>query len=331
MKLPFMQSIKKRKAKGKLKAEQSKEAVEEVDLKLQMMKEHLTVHLIDVERICPSPLRKEPEDPSALQGLCDSIRRNGLLQPLTVRRVCKDCTSIGGIFTLICGARRLEALKILGISKAPCVICDIPASSVLAVSASSKIHQKTVDSFELSDFLLQVRDDQCISTENAAARLSLKKESLKSLELLSLLREDEKQLARSAGISESMLFSIVALPEETQRRNALMKVASTLCAAVRQPLSKGGRRRMIFNDLTPLCNSIENLVSGIRKAGVAAEWSKEDLGDYYELRVKVPKKSFKVVGDSAATQSKEKTKPEMRDDYSENENADKNFSSACST
>ena len=102
---------KKYKAKKALKKKQSEEALEEVSQKLSMMREQLTVHMIEMERICPSLPHFTREDEEATGNLCESIVRYGLLQPLTVRRVCKEGAPFGGVFTLICGLSRPRSLS----------------------------------------------------------------------------------------------------------------------------------------------------------------------------------------------------------------------------
>ena len=148
-----MKFLKKQRIRNAEKAEDCSE-IEEMELRLKMMKEHLTIHLIEIDRICPSALVL-PYPADRLNELCDSIRRFGLLQPLTVRRVCKEASSLGGIFTLISGNGRLEALKKLGIRKAPCFIVNLPASSALSASAASLLHNEKRDVFEQAEILFE--------------------------------------------------------------------------------------------------------------------------------------------------------------------------------
>ena len=172
-----MKFLKKQRIRNAEKAEDCSE-IEEMELRLKMMKEHLTIHLIEIDRICPSALVL-PYPADRLNELCDSIRRFGLLQPLTVRRVCKEASSLGGIFTLISGNGRLEALKKLGIRKAPCFIVNLPASSALSASAASLLHNEKRDVFEQAEILSAVSEEQCISNEELARRLSIDPKELK--------------------------------------------------------------------------------------------------------------------------------------------------------
>ena len=66
--------------------------------------------------IHPSPYQPRTVfDEEALMGLSESIRRNGLLQPLSVRK------RADGGWDLIAGERRLRAARLAGLSSVPCM------------------------------------------------------------------------------------------------------------------------------------------------------------------------------------------------------------------
>src|ERR1035437_9547835 len=72
------------------------------------------------ENISPNP--SQPRilfDEDELQGLSESIKKNGIIQPLVIRK------SKNGNFELISGERRLRAAKMAGHEKVPCVLMDV--------------------------------------------------------------------------------------------------------------------------------------------------------------------------------------------------------------
>ena len=74
------------------------------------------VILLPVEDIVPNPSQPRKEfDFYELSGLAESIKANGILQPLTVRRKEEH-------YELIAGERRLRASKMAGLSSVPCII-----------------------------------------------------------------------------------------------------------------------------------------------------------------------------------------------------------------
>ena len=280
------------KSRRELKKRQSEEAVEEVQIKLRMMKEHLTIHMIEIERICPSLLAGRRGEEEDLKGLCDSIHKYGLLQPLTVRRVCKDETSLGGIFTLIAGHRRLAALKLLGIKKAPCIIVDLPASSAAAAAASARIHQRAVDLFETAEYAAQMTEEHGISLEKASERLSLQKTAAKELAFLADFDAEEVSAARSVDLDRQLLCAIGRESDRLLRKKKLNKAVGTILA-LREQNAAGKpilRRRMLFTDMTPLCNSVKKLVETMQKAGVPAVWEANDGTRSFDIHIRVEKR-----------------------------------------
>ena len=77
------------------------------------------IYFLPIDQIRPSPFQARREfSEQELAALAQSIRENGLLQPISVRKV-----SDGG-YELVAGERRLRAAKRLGLSEVPCVLVN---------------------------------------------------------------------------------------------------------------------------------------------------------------------------------------------------------------
>ena len=84
-----------------------------------------SIFWVEVERIKPNPFQpRKTFDEAALQSLAESIRRYGVLQPLTVTRkeIEKPGEGIAVEYELIAGERRLRAAKLAGMREVPVVI-----------------------------------------------------------------------------------------------------------------------------------------------------------------------------------------------------------------
>ena len=78
------------------------------------------VLLLNIEEIEPSPYQaRRVFDPHELESLSASIRENGLLQPVSVRR-----RAVGPGYELIAGERRLRACKLAGMKEIPAIVRD---------------------------------------------------------------------------------------------------------------------------------------------------------------------------------------------------------------
>lgn len=290
-----MKFLKKQRIRNAEKAEDCSE-IEEMELRLKMMKEHLTIHLIEIDRICPSALVL-PYPADRLNELCDSIRRFGLLQPLTVRRVCKEASSLGGIFTLISGNGRLEALKKLGIRKAPCFIVDLPASSALSASAASLLHNEKRDVFEQAEILSAVSEEQCISNEELARRLSIDPKELKKRLACTVFSHEEAEMMRSYAFPEELIFALSTVEPESARKRAVAECATCLRKLTESVGVVGQNRRGVFSNIRPFYNSVDRLVAQIRAAGFGASSHKAENPAEYIVTIRIPKLSQRYIAD----------------------------------
>ena len=83
-------------------------------------KDKLKLVKLPVSRILPNPAQPRKDfDQAALESLAQSIKENGLLQPVTVRRE-------NGGYTLIAGERRLRACKLAGLKEIPAIVTECP-------------------------------------------------------------------------------------------------------------------------------------------------------------------------------------------------------------
>lgn len=290
-----MKFLKKQRIRNTEKAEDCSE-IEEMELRLKMMKEHLTIHLIEIDRICPSALVL-PYPADRLNELCDSIRRFGLLQPLTVRRVCKEASSLGGIFTLISGNGRLEALKKLGIRKAPCFIVDLPASSALSASAASLLHNEKRDVLEQAEILSAVSEEQCISNDELARRLSIDPKELKKRLACTVFSPEEAEMMRNYAFPEELIFALSTVEPESTRRRAVAECATCLRKLTESVGVVGQNRRGVFSDIRPFYNSVDRLVAQIRAAGFGASSHKAENPAEYIVTIRIPKLSQRYITD----------------------------------
>lgn len=309
-----MKFLKKQRIRNAEKAEDCSE-IEEMELRLKMMKEHLTIHLIEIDRICPSALVL-PYPADRLNELCDSIRRFGLLQPLTVRRVCKEASSLGGIFTLISGNGRLEALKKLGIRKAPCFIVNLPASSALSASAASLLHNEKRDVFEQAEILSAVSEEQCISNEELARRLSIDPKELKKRLGCTVFSHEEAKMMRDYAFPEELIFALSTVEPENARKRAVAECATCLRKLTESVGVVGQNRRGVFSDIRPFYNSVDRLVAQIRAAGFGASSHKAENPAEYIVTIRIPKLSQRYIADlqsaSASAESPCKEAPSGR-------------------
>ena len=100
------------------------------------------VLMLPVEQVRPNPHQPRTSFPDPdLRQLSDSIRQNGILQPLTVRQN-------GEIYELIAGERRLRAAKIAGLRAVPCIIMNISERNSAILALVENIQRQDLNYFD---------------------------------------------------------------------------------------------------------------------------------------------------------------------------------------
>ena len=153
-----------------------------------------SARLIPIELIKPDPDQpRKTFDPDKLQELADSIKEEGILQPITVEYIPEGER---GYFKIITGQRRYEAAQIALLDKIPCVIKD-------ALSAKKRFAQQLIENLQREDFS---------PIEKAMALLEYK-EKLGPEAVWA-------DVERTVGISEirrKQFISLLNLPENIQK------------------------------------------------------------------------------------------------------------------
>lgn len=153
-----IQSTKKAKAAPAKKATAQSKPVKAPPLKLKAgpaPKEPSDVLLqaLDIDSIMPSPYQHRSEkmaNDTELPGLADSIKANGILQPLTVRKAKGDAPS-GIRYELVFGHRRLAAAKLAGLKHVPCILSTMDNPKAHFANIIENLQRKDLSPIDEAD------------------------------------------------------------------------------------------------------------------------------------------------------------------------------------
>lgn len=136
--------------------------------------------MLDVKRIKPS--RYQPRsDFGGLEGLVDSIRENGIVQPVVVRQ------EEGGFHHLIAGERRWRAAQIAGMEKIPAIVRRVADDRVLELALIENIQRKELNPIEEAKAYEVLLDEMKLSHADVARRVGRDRSSISnSLRILKL-------------------------------------------------------------------------------------------------------------------------------------------------
>ena len=116
-----------------------------------------TIYQISIEDIIPN--RAQPRtafNQNAIARLADSIRRYGILQPLTVRKVMIPLSTASNaatgeptvIYELIAGERRLRAAKLADLTRVPCIIINTDDATSAELAIIENLLRENLNMFE---------------------------------------------------------------------------------------------------------------------------------------------------------------------------------------
>ena len=107
------------------------------------------IYLLPIDQIQPSPFQaRKVFDEQELAALAQSIRENGLLQPVSVRRTPEG-------YQLVAGERRLRACKMAGMQQIPAILWDCGEERTAALGLLENIQRMDLNPFECRLILLQ--------------------------------------------------------------------------------------------------------------------------------------------------------------------------------
>lgn len=182
---------------------------------------------LPIERIHPNPLQPRREfRQQPLDELTQSIRANGIIQPLIVRKV-------GDSIQLVAGERRLRAAKLAGLTEVPVVFTQISDDHLLEVTLIENIQREDLSPLEIAEAYQQLILELGLSHEQIAERTGKDRSTITNhLRLLRLPHEVQQMLA-DRKLSMGHARALVAI-EDASVQVSLANQAAAESLSVRE-------------------------------------------------------------------------------------------------
>src|SRR5215467_15443136 len=170
---------------------------------------------VDVDAIVPGPMQPRTHfDEGSLEGLADSIRAHGVVQPLLVRRQ-------GDRYELIAGERRWRAARLAGLSKVPVVVKDVPDKDLLEIALIENIQRENLNPIEEAQAYRRLIENVGLTQEALAVRVGRDRSYITNYLRLLKLPDDLQQLVIEGRLSTGHARTLLALSHvDLQRRMA---------------------------------------------------------------------------------------------------------------
>ena len=264
----------------------------------QLTQDRRKVVEISLDKIVPNPSQpRRTFAQNELDSLSESIRANGLLQPILVRKK-------GFGYELIAGERRLRACRIAGLKTVSCIIndCDERQSAIFAMLEN--LQRQDLQLFEEAEGIQRLIAEWGVTQEEAASRLGKSQSTLANKMRLLRLNPEQRKKITEAGLTERHARALLRITQEDKRdlvldeiidKNLNVHQTDELIESLMTPIpileeSKSKMSRtFIVKDIRIFMNTINNAIDMMKKSGIQAVTQKKETEDYIECVVRIPK------------------------------------------
>ena len=264
---------------------------------MRLFKEHQK-RLINVNIQDISPNKNQPRknfDEYELYKLSESIKINGIIQPLTLRK-----TESG--YLLIAGERRLKAAQMAGLKRVPCIVVNVNSETAAVYSIIENLQRADLTLFEQAEGINRLINDYGISQLEASERLGIAQSTLCNKLRILRLTQTERERITAARLTERHARALIRIEDEGTRKRALDKVIAENMSAKEcedyieeivnpqktEQIKKTTKKTGIA-DVRLFSNSLNRLIDTMVAAGIKASRKKQENKEYIEYRIRIQK------------------------------------------
>lgn len=213
--------------------------------------------MLRVEQLQPGKYQpRSYMDDAALQTLADSIKSQGIMQPILVRQLSDER------YEIIAGERRWRASQIAGLKEVPVLVREIPDESALAMALIENIQRENLNPLEEAQGIKRLIDEFAMTHEKAAAAVGRSRVAVSNLLRLLTLSEAVQEMlmhgkldmghARAlvglAGVQQVLLAERIVLEGLSVREaEALVKKDVLAQGSSQQQAKKSGSNQQVID------------------------------------------------------------------------------------
>lgn len=241
------------------------------------------------------PREEQPRktfDEYDLQRLSESIKENGILQPLIVR-------PSGGKYILIAGERRLRAAKLAGLRKIPCIIRKTDDLTADCYTIIENLQRSDLTVFEEAEGISRLICCHGLTQAEIAEKIGIAQSTLSNkLRLLKLDPALRERIA-AARLTERHARALLRIPEEKRNETLDHIIAKQLTLTETEayvdkllspaPEKREPVRKCAIGDVRLFANSLSKMVDTMRLGGVNAVTRRNETDTHIEYTVLITK------------------------------------------
>ena len=228
--------------------------------------------MIDMELIAPNPYQPRIEfQDEALMDLAQSIRENGLIQPVTLRAM------PDGTYQIVAGERRFRAMKLLGQLEIPAVVMDADELQMAEMALVENIQRENLSAIEEAN----------LTQSQLALKMGKSQPSIANKLRLLNLCDEVQQAVSEKKISERHARALLGSDPVQQKKylHAIVKKGLTVAQVEKMihekkaPKAKKAKLKAVSRNIRIALNTVHQAVAMIQKAGTAVALKEQENDD----------------------------------------------------
>lgn len=229
-------------------------------------------------------------DPEALADLADSIRRHGIIQPLTVRKLAS------GYYQIIAGERRWRAARMAGLTQVPAVVIEADDRKAMELAMIENLQREDLNPMEEAEGYKVLMDQYGMTQEEAAQAVGKSRSAVANAVRLLGLSDSVRKLVENGSLSAGHARTLLSLPAKLQevaadtvvKGDLSVRQTELLCKKLTQekkaaPVKDGitvNYTQEAERDLTTSLGRPVHIVNGKKKGRIELEYyGVDDLND----------------------------------------------------
>lgn len=259
------------------------------------------IQTVAIETIVPNPFQpRKIFNDEALQELSNSIREYGIIQPLLVRR-----TDNG--FELIAGERRLRASKLAGLPEVPVIIRDLDDKEMAELAMIENLQREDLHFLEEALGYQTLLYSFGLTQDELARRLGKSQSTIANKLRLLKLPGDVQTILVDDNLTERHARSLLKIEDPKMQLEILnsvrqkgMNVRETenyieeVLEDISREMAKKNAPKQnvvkIIRDARIFINTINKVVSDIKKSGLNVTVKQDQDDDYVTINLRIPKR-----------------------------------------
>ena len=235
---------------------------------------------LDIDLLSPNP--RQPRlhiDDARLEELAQSIRANGVIQPIVVRHV-TTAGDTAGTYEIVAGERRWRAAQRAGLLKVPVAVRDVPDDKLLEVALIENIQRENLNPIEEAQAYRSLSEDLHLSQEAIAEQVGKDRATVANYIRLLRLHAEIRTALSDGALTMGHARALLSLTDEAAQRRVGRDV-------IARGLSVRETESLVRDEITPKSEAAEALKPKVDPNTRAAE---EQLKLALGTRVRIVRK-----------------------------------------